>query len=82
VFGTQANYPFEEWDIFEVPGFPRLSFIEHCYADDPTNWFFPNRAAVEAMLRSAGFHIEAHPEREVYLCRRGSRGYCVDPPPL
>jgi tRNA (mo5U34)-methyltransferase len=24
---------------------------------------------VEAMLRSAGFWVEAHPEEEVYLCR-------------
>lgn len=82
VFEPQADYPFEEWEVFERPDFPRLSFIEHSYAGDPTNWFFPNRAAVEAMLRSAGFAIEAHPEREVYLCRRASRGYCVDPPPL
>ena len=82
VFEPQADYPFEEWEVFERPDFPRLSFIEHSYAGDPTNWFFPNRAAVEAMLRSAGFAIEVHPEREVYLCRRASRGYCVDPPPL
>ena len=30
----------------------------------------PNRACAEAMLRSAGFAILAHPEEEVYLCRR------------
>jgi tRNA (mo5U34)-methyltransferase len=82
VFEPAADYPFEEWEIFDRPDFPRLSFVEHSYAGDPTNWFFPNRAAVEAMLRSAGFAIEVHPEREVYLCRRGERGYCVDPPPL
>jgi tRNA (mo5U34)-methyltransferase len=29
----------------------------------------PNRAATEAMLRSAGFRIESRPEEEVYLCR-------------
>ena len=27
----------------------------------------------EAMLRSAGFTILAHPEDEVYVCRRGER---------
>jgi tRNA (mo5U34)-methyltransferase len=57
-----------------------ISFVEHSYSGDPTNWFFPNRAAVEAMLRSAGFVVEAHPKREVYLCRRGEHGNCVDPP--
>ena len=64
------DYPFAEWQVFDAPGWPRLHFVEHRYAEDPTNWFVPNRAAVEAMLRSAGFAIERHPEPEVYLCRR------------
>jgi tRNA (mo5U34)-methyltransferase len=50
-----------------------MHFIEHKYADDPTNWWAPNRACVEAMLRSAGFAITAHPEEEVYLCRKVAR---------
>ena len=29
------------------------------YADDPTNWWIPNSACSEAMLRSAGFEIVA-----------------------
>ncbi|WP_309085178.1 TIGR04290 family methyltransferase [Chelativorans sp.] len=76
------DYPFAEWDVFDRPEFPKLHFIEHRYTGDPTNWFFPNRAAVEAMLRNSGFVIEEHPEREVYLCRKGERGFAVDPPPL
>lgn len=55
--------------------------VEHRHADDPTNWFVPNRSAAEAMLRSAGFLIEAQPEREVYLCKRGDRPPMVEPPP-
>ena len=47
-----------------------MHFIEQRYADDPTNWWVPNAACAEAMLRSAGFEIVAHPEQEVYLCRR------------
>ena len=78
----EENYPFSEWDVFQRDDFPKLHFIERSYADDPTNWFFPNRAAVEAMLRSAGFVIEQHPEREVYICRRGRRPYGVAPPPV
>lgn len=77
----KENYPFSDWEVFETPDFPKLFFVEHRYSDDPTNWFIPNRAAVEAMLRSSGFTIEAHPEREVYLCRRGERHYAVEPPP-
>ena len=58
---------------FDSDEFPKLHFIEHRYADDPTNWWIPNRNCVEGMLRSAGFIIAAHPEPEVYLCRRGKR---------
>jgi tRNA (mo5U34)-methyltransferase len=65
-----SNYDFWETDCFETSNFPKLHFIEQCYADDPTNWWIPNRACAEAMLRSAGFEIFAHPETEVYLCRR------------
>jgi tRNA (mo5U34)-methyltransferase len=69
----KPNYDFWTTEQFDRPGFPRLHFIEDRYADDPTNWWVPNRACVEAMLRSAGFSITAHPEGEVYICRRGER---------
>ncbi len=75
------DYDFAEWSVFDRPAFPRLFFIEKAYAGDLTNWFFPNKGAVEAMLRSSGFDIESNPEREVYLCRRGRRPYGVDVPP-
>lgn len=63
------DYPFELRDIFEQPGYPKMHFIEHNYAGDPTNWWAPNRACSEAMLRSAGFDIVDHPEEEVFVCR-------------
>ncbi len=64
------NYPFAEEGIFEQPGFPRMYFIEKSYSEDPTNWWFPNRACVEAMLRSSGFVILERAEREVFICQR------------
>lgn len=63
-----ADYDFDDHTPFEGPDVPILYFLEHHYAGDPTNWFVPNRAGMEAMLRSAGFRIVEHPEREVYLC--------------
>jgi tRNA (mo5U34)-methyltransferase len=69
------DYPFEAAAQFEDPGYPRLNFIEHRYAGDPTNWWVPNRACAEAMLRNAGFEILQQPEREVYLCRRAALPY-------
>jgi tRNA (mo5U34)-methyltransferase len=69
----EKNYDFWTKDQFDAPGYPKLHFVEHKYADDPTNWWVPNRACVEAMLRSSGFAITAHPEDEVYLCKRTER---------
>jgi tRNA (mo5U34)-methyltransferase len=69
----QDNYAFSETDIFDCEGYPVMHFVEHCYADDPTNWWIPNRACVEAMLRSSGFKILSHPEEEVYICGGGER---------
>jgi tRNA (mo5U34)-methyltransferase len=66
----KPDYPFSETDIFLSPDFPQMYFIEQRYSQDPTNWWIPNRAGAEAMLRSAGFEITAHPEPEVYICRR------------
>jgi tRNA (mo5U34)-methyltransferase len=65
----KKDYPFLEAEPFNRPEYPKLHFIEHRYAHDPTNWWVPNRACSEAMLRSAGFEITAHPEPEVYICR-------------
>jgi tRNA (mo5U34)-methyltransferase len=49
-----------------------MYFIEHSYAGDPTNWWIPNAAAVEGMLRSSGFDLLSHPEPETWLCQPGS----------
>lgn len=62
------DYPFEERGVFDDEGFPRLHFVEKQYSHDETNWWVPNRACVEAMLRSSGFVITANPEEEVYVC--------------
>lgn len=63
------DFPFWEEEIFERDEFPRMYFVENRYANDPTNWWIPNRACFEAMLRSSGFEIVAHPEDEVFICR-------------
>jgi tRNA (mo5U34)-methyltransferase len=73
VDAIERDYDFWTTSHFDSPGYPKMHFIEHKYAEDPTNWWAPNRACVEAMLRSAGFAITAHPEQEVYLCRKVAR---------
>lgn len=69
----KENYPFSETEVFQREGFPVMHFVERRYADDPTNWWVPNRACVEAMLRSAGFEIVEHPEEEIFICRKRRR---------
>lgn len=64
------DFPFWEEDAFEKKTFPRMYFVEQRFANDPTNWWIPNRSCFEAMLRSAGFEILDQPEDEVFICRR------------
>jgi tRNA (mo5U34)-methyltransferase len=52
------------------PGWPRMAFIERRLEDDPTNWWAPNRACVEAMLRSAGLDPITSPGHEIVVARR------------
>jgi tRNA (mo5U34)-methyltransferase len=56
-------------DYFDNPAYPKMHFIERRFANDWTNWWAPNAAGSQAMLRAAGFAIEAQPEPEVYICR-------------
>lgn len=73
------DFAFWEEDVFEDQEFPRLYFVEQRFANDPTNWWIPNQACFEAMLRSAGFAILDHPEPEVLVCRRANLTGAVDP---
>jgi tRNA (mo5U34)-methyltransferase len=66
----ERDYEFWQADQFEDPAYPRMYFVERKYAHDPTNWWIPNQACAQAMLRSAGFAIVDQPEEEVFICRR------------
>lgn len=69
----EEDYTFAERAIFDKPGYPKLHFVERAYCQDGTNWWIPNRACAEAMLRSAGFEIINNLASEVYVCRRAGR---------
>ena len=58
---------FEDRQVLCEPGWPVMAFLEHPFAGDPTNWWAPNHAAVEAMLRSAGMRVVDRPGHEIYL---------------
>lgn len=78
----EENYPFRETVAFDKPGFPKMHFIENEYSQDPTNWWIPNRACAEAVLRSAGFRIESSPEEEVFICRCDEEAHLHELPEL
>jgi tRNA (mo5U34)-methyltransferase len=68
-YDVADDYDFWKQEIFTDPAFPAAYFIEKSYSNDPTNWFIPNRSGAEAMLRSAGLEIVAHPETETWVCQ-------------
>jgi tRNA (mo5U34)-methyltransferase len=66
--------------VFDDPGYPKLHFIERAFANDWTNWWAPNPACSQAMLRAAGFSVERTPEPDVYLCRTAPVPYAEHGP--
>jgi tRNA (mo5U34)-methyltransferase len=63
------NLALQEREQLTQPGWPKMAFLERSLAGDHTNWWAPNHACVEAMLRSAGLAIVGRPGHEIYLCR-------------
>jgi tRNA (mo5U34)-methyltransferase len=62
------DHPIDERAPLLEPGWPKMAFVEHRFAGDPTNWWVANHAGVEAMLRSSGLRVLARPGHEIYLC--------------
>jgi tRNA (mo5U34)-methyltransferase len=68
-FRSPRNLPIDERKRLLEPGWPKMAFVEHRLADDPTNWWAPNEACVEAMLRSTGLEVVARPGYQLWVCR-------------
>jgi len=64
-----ADLGIHERERLRERGWPQLAFIERRLAGDPTNWWAPNHAAVEALLRSSGLEVVERPGHEIYVCR-------------
>ncbi len=61
---------FNEREIMKTPAWPKMSFIEHKLAGDPTNWWAPNHQGILSMLRSCGFKITNMPDDETYIAEK------------
>jgi len=68
VYRDTGDRAIHERDALNHPGWPRMAFIEGYFAGDPTNWWVPNHAAAEALLRSSGMQVTANLGHEIYLC--------------
>jgi tRNA (mo5U34)-methyltransferase len=68
---TPPDLAIDERERLREPGWPTAAFVEHSLAGDPTNWWVPTEACVEAIVRTAGLRVVARPSHEVFLCRRG-----------
>lgn len=68
VYEQTHTLDFENREAMLEAGWPKMAFIEHRFAEDPTNWWAPNHACVEAMLRAAGMRVNLALGHEMYLC--------------
>ena len=64
------DLPFDEREELADPAWPSMAFIEHRLADDPTNWWAPSPATVEAMVRTTGLKVVEQPGHEIWVCER------------
>jgi tRNA (mo5U34)-methyltransferase len=84
VYDAPEDVPIDDRSPLDEPGWPKMSFIEHRLAGDPTNWWAPNHAGVEALLRASGMHIKHEPGHEMYVCEpdaahpSAARTWCRD----
>lgn len=63
------NMTIMDRDLIRESAWPKMAFVEHALEGDPTNWWVPNHAAVEAMLRSCGWQSVQCLGEEIYQCR-------------
>lgn len=68
VYPDTEDHPITRREPLLEPGWPKMAFIEHKFSNDRTNWWVPNHAGIEAMLRSSGLRVTARPAEEIYLC--------------
>jgi tRNA (mo5U34)-methyltransferase len=68
VFEDTQDHEIDERGVLLQRGWPKMAFVEHRFANDPTNWWIPNHACIEALLRSSGFKVTGRPGHEIYMC--------------
>jgi tRNA (mo5U34)-methyltransferase len=68
VYADTTGLTINDRDALLHPGWPKMAFFENEFVGDRTNWWAPNHACVEAMLRTSGMRVLERPAHEIYLC--------------
>lgn len=63
---------FHKRDILNTEAWPKMSFVPHQLAGDPTNWWVANHQGILSMLESAGLKTVCMPDDETYITQRES----------
>ncbi|HEX5385266.1 MAG TPA: TIGR04290 family methyltransferase [Gemmatimonadales bacterium] len=77
---ASADPGLDDREALRAPGWPAMAFVEQRLVGDPTNWWVPNEAGVEAMLRSSGLRIVRRPGHEIWLCEPAAPNAPDGPP--
>ena len=67
VYEQTGKLDFSNRALLGTRGWPSMAYIEGEFAGDPTNWWVPNHACVEALLRTSGLRVTSL-GHEMYLC--------------
>lgn len=70
IMEVEEDYSLNDRDKMLEKGWPKMAFIEKKLNGDPTNWWAPNKACIEAMLRTCGLKVTASPGHEVFICKQ------------
>jgi tRNA (mo5U34)-methyltransferase len=70
VYETPEDIGIHGREKMKAEGWPKMAFIEKMLSSDPTNWWAPNHACVDAMLRSCGMKTIAYPDDEIYIAKK------------
>ncbi len=64
---TPEDFGINDRERMQEESWPKMAFIEKKMAGDLTNWWAPNHACIEAMMRSCGLRVTAQPGHEIYV---------------
>lgn len=60
---------FHKREILHDRAWPKMAFVPHRLAGDPTNWWIANHQGILSLLHSCGMDVTALPDIETYIAK-------------